>query len=102
MTDPNIAFQSTNQEFLYQSSFFCLTDDFPMTHTLIAITQYAGIVLGNVYFSRPTYNLIFVICFIVLITNISHAHHSFIIAESFPVTVTNHTSRSVVVYNMCS
>ena len=32
-----------------------------MTHTLSTMTRYAGIVLGNVFFSRPTYDPIFVI-----------------------------------------
>ena len=52
-----------------------------------------------------SYDLIFVIHSIVLLIHLSHAHHSFIIcansfiiAESFPVTVTNHTSQSIVVY----
>ena len=75
------------------------------SHTLITITWYAGIMLGNDLLLWPTYNLTFVICFIVSFTHHSHAHHSFvictylcIITESFPVTTTNHTSQSLVVY----
>ena len=69
------------------------------------ITQYAGIVIYNVLFSQPTLDLIFIVHFIVLLTHPPHAHHSFvicansfIIAESFPVTVINHMSQPIVVY----
>ena len=61
-----------------------------MTHMLITMTWYAGIVLCNALFSRPTYYPTFVIHSIVLLIHLSHARHSFaicaiykIIAESF-------------------
>ena len=79
-----------------------------MTHTLITMTRYAGIVLSNDFFSQPTYDPTFVIHSIVPLIHLSHARHSFvicanycIIAESFPVMVTNHTSQSFRSIYMC-
>ena len=76
-----------------------------MTHMPSTITQYAGIVIYNVLFSQPTLDLIFIVHFIVLLTHPPHAHHSFVICANsfivtklFPVTITNHTLQSIIIY----
>ena len=80
-----------------------LDNDFPMTHMLITMTWYAGIVLGNIYLHDPLmiWSLSFVLLLSLLIPP-THAilllfcAYSSIIAESFPVTITNHTSQPPV------